>query len=115
MKAIVINEYGDESVLNYTDVERPEAKEGEVLVKVHAAAVNPADWKIPDGMGERFGFKLPPRMSGDIAGIVEVVGDGIESFKQGDAVYGMTLSSLSGAYAEYAVTNLKRRQRFPFY
>jgi NADPH:quinone reductase-like Zn-dependent oxidoreductase len=104
MKAIVINEYGDESVLHYTDVERPEPKENEILVKVHVAAVNPADWKIHDGLGERFGFKLPLVLGGDIAGTVEEVGNGVENFKKGDAVYGMTLSSLSGGYAEYAVT-----------
>ena len=55
MKAILINEYGNESVLNYTDVERPEVKENEVLVKVHVAAVNPADWKIRFGDGRRSG------------------------------------------------------------
>jgi NADPH:quinone reductase-like Zn-dependent oxidoreductase len=104
MKAIVINTYGNEDVLNYVDVERPEPKADEVLVKVHAAGVNPADWKIRDGMGESFGFKLPLILGGDIAGTVEAVGNGVEEFKQGDAVYGMTLSSLSGAYAEYAVT-----------
>ena len=103
MKAVVINEYGNESVLNYTDVERPEPKADEILVKVHVAAVNPADWKIRDGMGEMFGFKLPLILGGDIAGTVEEVGVGVENFKQGDAVYGMTLSSLSGGYAEYAV------------
>lgn len=103
MKAIVINAYGNEDVLDYVDVERPEPKAGEVLVKVHVAAVNPADWKIRDGMGERFGFKLPLILGGDIAGTVEEVGDDVEIFKKGDAVYGMTLSSLSGGYAEYAV------------
>ncbi|HEY9770601.1 MAG TPA: hypothetical protein V6C71_19280 [Coleofasciculaceae cyanobacterium] len=60
MKAIIINAYGNEDVLDYVDVERPEPKVDEVLVKVHVAAVNPADWKIRDGMGESFGFKLPP-------------------------------------------------------
>jgi len=99
MKAIVIDAYGNEDVLDYVDVERPEPKADEVLVKVHVAAVNPADWKIRDGMGERFGFKLPLILGGDIAGTVEEVGDGVENFKKGDAVYGMTLSSLSGAYA----------------
>ncbi len=103
MKAIVINEYGDASVLNYTDVKRPEPKEDEVLIKVHAAAVNPADWKIRDGAGEQFGFKLPLILGGDIAGTVEEVGVGVENFKKGDAVYGITVSSLSGGYAEYAV------------
>lgn len=53
MKAIVINEYGNEDVLNYVDVERPEPKADEVLVKVHVAAVNPADWKIRFGDGRK--------------------------------------------------------------
>jgi NADPH:quinone reductase-like Zn-dependent oxidoreductase len=103
MKAVVINEYGNEDVLNYVDVERPEPKADEVLVKVCAAGVNPADWKIRDGMGESFGFKFPLILGGDIAGTIEVVGNNVENFQQGDAVYGMTLSNLSGAYAEYAV------------
>lgn len=103
MKAIVVNEYGDASVLNYTDVKRPEPKEDEVLIKVRAAAVNPADWKIRDGMGEQFGFKLPLILGGDISGIVEEVGLEVDNFKRGDAVYGITVSSLSGGYAEYAV------------
>lgn len=104
MKAVVINEYGDESVLNYTDVARPELKADEVLVRVHAAAVNPVDWKVRDGAGERFGLKLPLILGGDIAGIVEEVGVEVKDFKPGDAVYGMTLSGgFSGGYAEYAL------------
>jgi NADPH:quinone reductase-like Zn-dependent oxidoreductase len=103
MKAIVINAYGNEDVLNYVEVERPEPKADEVLVKVHAAAVNPADWKIRDGMGDRFGLKLPLILGGDIAGTIEEVGVEVKNFKQGDAVYGMTVSGgFSGGYAEYA-------------
>lgn len=104
MKAIVIKTYGNEDVLDYVDVERPEPKADEVLVKVHAAAVNPIDWKIRDGMGERFGLKLPLILGGDIAGTIEEVGVEVKNFKQGDAVYGMTVSGgFSGGYAEYAV------------
>ncbi|WP_211173052.1 NADP-dependent oxidoreductase [Brasilonema bromeliae] len=104
MKAIVINAYGNEDVLNYVDVERPAPKADEVLVKVHAAGVNPAEWKVRDGMGEAFGLKLPLILGGDIAGIVEEVGEAVESFKKGDAVYGLTASGgFSGGYAEYAV------------
>jgi NADPH:quinone reductase-like Zn-dependent oxidoreductase len=104
MKAIVISAYGNEDVLDYVEVERPEPKADEVLVKVRVAAVNPADWKIRDGMGESFGLKLPLILGGDIAGTVEAVGVEVESFKPDDAVYGMTLSGgFSGAYAEYAL------------
>jgi NADPH:quinone reductase-like Zn-dependent oxidoreductase len=106
MKAVVINEYGNESVLDYTDVERPEAKADEVLVKVHVAGVNPIDWKTRDGAGERLGLKLPITLGIDIAGTVEAVGVGVENFKKGDAVYGMTVSGLSGGYAKYALVGV---------
>jgi NADPH:quinone reductase-like Zn-dependent oxidoreductase len=79
MKAIVIHAYGNEDLLNYVEVERPEPKADEILVKVHVAAVNPADWKIRNGMGESFGFKLPLILGGDIAGTVEAVGDRVEN------------------------------------
>jgi NADPH:quinone reductase-like Zn-dependent oxidoreductase len=105
MKAVVINTYGNENVLNYVDVERPAPKADEILVKVHAASVNPVDWKICDGMGESFGLKLPLILGADIAGTIEAIGSSIENFRQSDAVYGMTLSGLSGGYAEYAITN----------
>lgn len=104
MKAIVINTYGNEDVLNYIDVDRPEPKADEVLVKVHVAAVNPADWKIRNGFGEMFGLKLPLILGGEIAGTIEEVGVEVKNFKQGDAVYGITASGgLSGGYAEYAL------------
>ena len=105
MKAIVIKKYGDESVLEYTDAPRPEPKADEVLVKVHAAAVNPVDWKIRESGGERFGLELPIILGGDIAGTVEEVGVEVKNFKKGDAVYGMTVTGgFSGGYAEYALT-----------
>jgi NADPH:quinone reductase-like Zn-dependent oxidoreductase len=104
MKAIIINKYGNEDVLEYTDVERPEPKNDEVLVKVHAAAVNPVDWKIRESGGERFGLKLPIILGGDIAGTIEEIGVDVENFKKGDAVYGMTVTGgFSGGYAEYAL------------
>jgi NADPH:quinone reductase-like Zn-dependent oxidoreductase len=104
MKAVIINKYGNEDILEYTDVERPEPKADEVLVKVHAAAVNPVDWKIRESGGERFGLELPIVLGGDIAGTIEQVGVDVKNFNQGDAVYGMTVSGgFSGGYAEYAL------------
>lgn len=102
MKAVKINEYGDESVLDYADIERPAPKANEVLVKVHVAAVNPVDWKIRDGLGEMFGLKFPIILGCEIAGTIEEVGGDVESFNKGDAVYGY-IGTHIGGYAEYAV------------
>lgn len=100
MKAIVINEYGGNDVVKYTDVALPDPKADEVLVKVHAAGVNPVDWKIRNGAGERLGLKLPIMLGGEMAGTIEKVGDNITTFKEGDAVYGIIKV---GAFAEYAI------------
>lgn len=100
MKAVVINEYGDNSVLQYTDRARPEPKAGEALVKVHAAGVNPVDWKIRGGMGSRRGLTLPVVLGSEIAGTIAAVGAGVENFRAGDAVYGIIKS---GGFAEYAL------------
>jgi NADPH:quinone reductase-like Zn-dependent oxidoreductase len=103
MKAIVINEYGNEDVVNYVDVDRPEPKADEVLVKVRVAGVNPIDWKIRNGMGERLGLKLPIFLGGEIAGTIEKVGSNVKDFQKGDAVYGIITS---GGYAEYAIAKI---------
>lgn len=100
MKAVVIREYGDNQVVQYTDVDRPEPRAGELLVKVHAAGVNPVDWKIRGGAGQRMGLSLPIHLGGEISGTVEKLGEGVGGFKDGDAVYGIIDS---GGFAEYAV------------
>ncbi|MEH1860572.1 MAG: NADP-dependent oxidoreductase [Nostoc sp.] len=104
MKAIVIKEYGNDDVLNYADVERPKPKADEVLVKVHVAGVNPVDWKIRNGLGERLGLKLPIMLGGEIAGTIERIGYDVRGFKEGDAVYGIIRS---GGFAEYAVAKME--------
>lgn len=110
MKAIQIKEYGDENVLNYTDVERPEPKADEILVKIHAASVNPVDWKIRDGSGEKYGMKLPLILGADFAGTVEKTGNDIKKFKKEDAVYGKILL---GCYAEYVIVKETELGRKP--
>lgn len=102
MKAVVINEYGDNDVIEYVDVDRPEPDAREVLVKVHAAGVNPVDWKIRGGLGQRLGMSLPIHLGGEIAGTVETLGEGVSEFQVGDAVYGIIGS---GGFAEYALAN----------
>lgn len=100
MKAIVINAYGGNDVVEIADLDRPEPKAGEVLVKVHAAGINPVDWKIRNGAGERMGMKLPIHLGGEIAGTIEKLGAGVRSFNVGDAIYGIIGT---GGFAEYAV------------
>src|SRR5213594_3121441 len=76
MKAVRIERYGNEEVLELADVERPRPAAGQVLVKVKAAAVNPVDWKIRDGLGELFGLKLPLILGCEVAGTIEMAGSG---------------------------------------
>ncbi len=101
MKAVIINEYGDENVLKYEETEKPAPKANEVLIKVIASAVNPVDWKIRDGMGDMFGIELPAILGCEIAGTIEETGADVQNFKKGDQVFGY-LESHTGGYAEYA-------------
>lgn len=100
MKAIIINEYGDNHVVQLVDAVRPEPQAGQLLVKVHAAGVNPLDWKIRDGAGQRMGMTLPIGLGSEIAGTVEQLGEGVSDLKVGDAVFGIIRS---GGFAEYAI------------
>src|SRR2546430_15946866 len=100
MKAVVIKSYGDEGVVEYTDIERPKPKVDEVLVKVHVAGVNPIDWNIRGGVGKRLGLTLPITLGAEIAGTIETIGSEVKDFKAGDTVYGVIAS---GGYAEYAI------------
>lgn len=99
MSAIRVNEFGGPEVLKIETVDRPVPGDGELLVKVHAAAVNPIDWKIRAG-----GRGTVPYTPGfDLSGVVEQVGGGAGKFKAGDAVYAMLDLRRGGAYAEYAI------------
>ncbi|RYY01425.1 MAG: NADP-dependent oxidoreductase [Gammaproteobacteria bacterium] len=100
MKAIEIKAYGNMDVVNYVDVERPEPAADEILVRVQYAGVNPVDWKIRNGLGERLGLKLPIRLGGEITGIVETLGANVKNFNMGDEVYGLISS---GGFAEFAL------------
>ena len=110
MKAMVRNKYGPPSVLRLAEIDKPAPKEGEVLVKIHAAALNPADWHFlrGDPFPIRFvGGLFGPRhavIGADIAGTVEAVGPGVTRLKAGDEVYGDLSAAGFGAFAEYVAT-----------
>lgn len=104
MKAVRIHEYGGPEVLKYEEAPRPTPATGELLIRVHAAGVNPVDRAIRDGrFKERIPFKLPFVPGWDVAGVVEAVGPGVSRLKPGDPVYGRTDLAREGSYAEYMV------------
>ena len=100
MKAIRAHDYGSPEVLILEQAPRPEPKADEVLIRIKAAGVNPADWKYLSGAYKQFmplQFPLTPGMEG--SGTIEAVGANVTSFKKGDEVYGI----VTGGYAEYAL------------
>jgi NADPH:quinone reductase-like Zn-dependent oxidoreductase len=102
MKAIRIHNHGGPEVLQYEEVPRPRLRSGEVLVRVHAAGVNPLDCKVR--AGSLNGFiqpKLPLIPGWDLSGVVEEVGPGASQFKKGDEVFAMADPTRDGAYADY--------------
>ena len=102
MKAVVAHEYGAPEVLKYEDAPRPEPKDNELLVRVIACGVNPADPLVVTGrLANEFGTHLPLIPGYDVAGVVEKTGAKVTKFKKGDAVYGFAL--FGGGWAEYAV------------
>jgi NADPH:quinone reductase-like Zn-dependent oxidoreductase len=113
MKAITFNQYGSPDVLKLKEVEKPAPKDHEVLVKVHAASLNAADWHILRGTPFlariEFGLLKPKFniLGGDMAGTVEAVGKKVTHFKVGDAVFGDTLTASLGAFAEYVCASEK--------
>ena len=102
MKAVVAHEYGAPEVLKYEDAPRPEPKENELLVRVIACGVNPADPLVISGrFAKEFGTHVPLIPGYDVAGVVEEAGAKVTKFRKGDAVYGYAL--FGGGWAEYAV------------
>jgi NADPH:quinone reductase-like Zn-dependent oxidoreductase len=111
MKAILFTKYGSPDVLEIKEVEKPAPKDNEVLIKVHAASVNAADWHSLSAdiflvrvMGGGLRKPKDPRLGIDIAGVVEAVGSNVTQFRGGDEVYG----GADGSFAEYATAREDR-------
>jgi len=104
MKAVRIHAYGGPETLSYEDAPRPEPGKGELLVRVHAAGVNPVDWKVRAGyLRQRVDHVLPLILGWDLSGVVEGIGKGVRGFAVGDEVYSRPDIARDGAYAEYIV------------
>jgi NADPH:quinone reductase-like Zn-dependent oxidoreductase len=106
MKAVVSTKYGRPDVLKLTEVENPVPEDDEVLVKVHAASVNPADWHLLRGEPYvsrlQLGLRKPKEkvLGCDVAGQIEAVGKNVTMFKPGDEVFGSPFMRGFGAFAE---------------
>ncbi|MGA2692731.1 MAG: alcohol dehydrogenase catalytic domain-containing protein [Opitutaceae bacterium] len=102
MKAVCIYKYGGPEVLVYEDAPCPHPGEGEVLVKVHAAGVNPVDWKIREGyLQEMLHSTLPLILGWDVSGVVTALGTKLLRLKEGDEVFSHPDVARDGAYADY--------------
>jgi NADPH:quinone reductase-like Zn-dependent oxidoreductase len=105
MKAAVFSRYGGNEVVEVKDVPAPTAAPGEVVIKVHAASVNPVDWKVRYGQARIFtGSKFPKVLGCECAGEVFETGAGATKFRKGDRVVMYTSVKRLGAFAEYACT-----------
>ncbi|HEX3416952.1 MAG TPA: NADP-dependent oxidoreductase [Stellaceae bacterium] len=104
MKAIRIQAFGGPEVLQLDDVAIPQPAEGELLVRIHAASVNPVDYKIRRGTVPWVSSEMLPMTLGrDLSGTVESAGTGVDAFSDGDALYAMLGGIDRGSYAEYVL------------
>ncbi|MEW8525589.1 MAG: zinc-dependent alcohol dehydrogenase family protein [Candidatus Thiodiazotropha endolucinida] len=110
MKAMVLNEYGDNAEFQLTELPQPAAKAGHVVVRVAATSVNTVDTMISQ-MGKDLPLSpdLPAVLGMDFAGTIEAVGGGVANFVPGDEVYGCAggLADLQGTLAEYMLADAK--------
>src|SRR5437588_9444871 len=102
MKAVLFEKHGGPEVLHPAEVPDPVAGPGEVIVDIHAASVNAADYKVRLGGGAYSGrgVKLPHILGRDFSGVVSAVGPGVTDLRVGDLVFGVCDQGIEGAYAE---------------
>jgi len=105
MKAVLLISHGGPEMLRYGEAPDPTAGPGEVVVDIHAASVNAADYKVRLGGGRYSLGRFPHILGRDFSGVVSVIGPGVTDFTVGDAVFGVTDQGIEGAYAEKIAIN----------
>src|SRR5258708_40314573 len=100
MKAVLLTGHGGPEMLRYGEAPDPTAAPGEVVVDIHAASVNAADYKVRRGGGAYGNIAFPHILGRDFSGVVSAVGDEVTDLAVGDAVLGVTEQGVEGAYAE---------------
>ena len=108
MRAFVIEHFGEPNIFQAADLPKPELLSSHVLIKVVATSVNPVDTKIRQGAVVDIAPDFPAVLHGDVAGIIEAVGDNVDSFQVGDEVYGCAggVKGTGGALAEYMLADV---------
>jgi hypothetical protein len=110
MKAIVLHEYGGADKLKYEDWDDPQVGDGQILIRVTAAGINPIDWKIRSGAMKTFmPLQLPTILGYDYSGVVRSVGKGVEGYAAGDKVFGRA----GKTYAELLLGDLAGLSKLP--
>ena len=100
MKAAMIEKNGGPEVLIHGDLPDPIAGPGEVVVDIHAASINAADWKVRADEYGGLSLTFPYVLGRDFSGLISALGDGVDDFAVGDAVFGVCDVGQEGAYAE---------------
>ncbi len=108
MRAAMMTEHGGNEFLKVDEVADPQIKSGQVLVRVHAASVNPIDWKVGQGyFGLIPGQKMPCILGSDFSGVIEVLGHGVTGFAVGDEVMGLVAGGVGHTFAERLAVSAK--------
>lgn len=110
MKTIEILKFGGPETLALEELPKPKAEKNHVSIKVIAAGVNPFDWKVREGYFPDLSLPLIP--GGEVSGIIEEVGEGVNQFKVGDKVFAI-LELGEGGYAEYCTADVSRVAPMP--
>src|ERR1700733_7730309 len=110
MKAVVLHEYGGPEKLKHEGWDDPQIGDGQTLLQVAAARVNPIDWKIRSGSMKAFmPLELPAILGYDYSGVVRSVGKGVEGYAEGDKVFGRA----GQTYAELLLADLAGLSKLP--
>ncbi|MCB0418889.1 MAG: NADP-dependent oxidoreductase [Bdellovibrionales bacterium] len=114
MKSAQLSGYGGNEVVQLNQTPIPDPGEGQLLVRVMAAGVNPVDYKIRDGkLRAILPLRFPQTLGGELAGTVEKVGPGVGSFKIGESIYARVDKQRMGAFAEYAIVEAVHAAKMP--